>query len=120
MNSFRFDCVFYYVRDLDRAIQFYTSVLGFHLSSRDAVARFHVDGVLFELVPAEEGALFSGCGNARLTLAVDAIETAAAELRTKGVAVSPLREVSNGRLAAFSDPDGNEIVLWQYAEFPAR
>ena len=120
MNTFRFDCVFYYVRDLYRAIQFYTTVLGFQLSSRDAVARFHLDGVLFELVPAEEGVLLSGRGNARLTLAVDEIEAAAADLRDKGVAVSPVRDVSNGRLAAFADPDGNEIVLWQYAEVPAR
>ena len=51
MSAFRFDCIFYYVRDLDRAIAFYATVLGFRLSSRDAVARFNVDGVRFELVP---------------------------------------------------------------------
>jgi hypothetical protein len=37
MSAFRFDCVFYYVSDLDRAIRFYTTVLGFELSSRDVV-----------------------------------------------------------------------------------
>jgi len=115
MITFRFDCVLHYVYDLDRAIEFYATVLGFQLSSRDAVARFYLDGVLFELVPAEECALFSGRGNARLTLAVDDIEAAAGELRGKGVVVSAVRAVSNGRLASFSDPDGNEIILWQYA-----
>ena len=114
MSAFRFDCVFYYVSDLDRAIQFYTTALGFQLSSRDAVARFHVDGVLFELVPASGRAVLSGQGNARLTLAVAAIEAAARELRAKGVALSEVREVSNGRLVSFTDPDGNEIILWQY------
>ncbi len=115
MNLFRFDCLFYYVGDLDRAIRFYTTVLGFRLSSRDAVARFHVDGVLFELVPTDDAGLLSGRGNARLTLAVDDIDKAAAQLRTRGVPVSNVCQVVNGRLASLTDPDGNEIVLWQAA-----
>ncbi len=115
MSAFRLDCVFYYVSDLDRAIQFYTTVFGFRLSSRDAVARFHLDGVLFELVPASDPQVLSGRGNARLTLAVDEIEDAARELRAKGVPVSDVHQVSNGRLVSLTDPDGNEIILWQYA-----
>lgn len=115
MEAFRFDCVFYYVSDLDRAIAFYTHILGFRLSSRDAVARFFVDGVLVELVPTTDPDVLSGRGNARLALAVGQIETAVRDLRAKGVAVSEVREVSNGRLASFEDPDGNEVVLWQYA-----
>ena len=115
VGTFRFDCVFYYVTDLDRAIGFYTHILGFRLSSRDAVARFFVDGVLFELVPTTDPDVLSGQGNARLTLAVEQIEAAVEELRAKGVAVSEIRAVSNGRLASLRDPDGNELVLWQYA-----
>jgi predicted enzyme related to lactoylglutathione lyase len=78
------------------------------------VARFHVDGVLFELVPASDPAVLSGRGNARLTLAVDQVEAAAAELRAQGVPVSEVHEMSNGRFVSLTDPDGNEIVLWQY------
>jgi catechol 2,3-dioxygenase-like lactoylglutathione lyase family enzyme len=115
MSDFRFDCVFYYVSDLDRAIEFYTTALQFRLSSRDVVARFYVNDVLVELVPASDRALLSGRGNARLTLAVDEIEAAAAELRAKGVAVSGVHQVSNGRFVSITDPDGNEIILWQYA-----
>jgi len=48
---FRFDCVFYYVTDIDRAVSFYTDMLGLKLISRDVVARFDIDGVLFEVVP---------------------------------------------------------------------
>ena len=113
--TFRFDSVFYYVADIDRAVTFYTEVLDFHLSSRDVVARFHVDGVLFELVPTADSSLLSGKGNARLALAVDDIGTAAADLAAKGVTVSEVYRVQNGFLASFSDPDGNELVLWQYA-----
>jgi catechol 2,3-dioxygenase-like lactoylglutathione lyase family enzyme len=114
-KTFRFDCVFYYVSDLDRAIAFYTTMLGFRLASRDAVARFFVDGVLFELVPTTDPNMLSGQGNARLTLAVKRIEAAVDELRAKGVTVSEIRPVSNGRLASLKDADSNEIVLWQYA-----
>jgi len=110
----RFDCVFYYVSDLDRAIQFYTETLGLTLTSRDAVARFDIDGMLFELVPMDDAAMLSGQGNARLTLAVDDIHQATAELASRGVTVSDIHAVSNGLLTAFGDPDGNEIVLWQY------
>ena len=114
MGAFRFDCVFYYVGDLYRAVAFYVDVLGLQLSSRDAVARFDIDGVLFELVPSTDPAVLCGHGNARLTLEVDDIESAVEDLRAKGVPVSEVEAVSNGRLASFEDPDGNELVLWQY------
>jgi catechol 2,3-dioxygenase-like lactoylglutathione lyase family enzyme len=113
-GAFRFDCIFYHVADLDRAVRFYTETLGLQLVSRDVVARFRVDGVLFELVPTEDEALLSGRGNARLALAVDDIAEAASSLAGRGVPVSAIRRVSNGRLATFRDPDGNELVLWQY------
>lgn len=116
MSLFSFDCVFYYVSELDRAIHFYTTVLGFRLSSRDAVARFYIDGVLFELVPTDEPALLMGGGNARLTLEVDDIESTLQDLRTKGVRTSAVRTVSNGRVGSLYDPDGNEICVWQYTE----
>ena len=116
MSAFRFDCVFYYVRDLDRAIAFYATVLGCRLSSRDAVARFDVDGVRFELVPTGDASVLSGRGNARLTLAVNDIDAAARELRAYGVPVSDVHQVVNGRLASLTDPDRNEIILWQAAD----
>jgi len=115
MSVFRFDCVFYYVRDLDRAIDFYSTVFGFRLSERDAVARFQVDGVLLELVPSSNPELLTGRGNARLTLEVDDLDAAAGELRAKSVPVSDTRQVSNGRYVSITDPDGNEIIVWQYA-----
>jgi catechol 2,3-dioxygenase-like lactoylglutathione lyase family enzyme len=114
MSTFRFDCVFYVVSDLARSISFYETVLGLQLSSRDDVARFHVDGVLFELVPTDNPALFTGSGNARLTLDVDDIESTMQDLRAKGIRTSEIRTVSNGRVGALFDPDGNEVCLWQY------
>jgi catechol 2,3-dioxygenase-like lactoylglutathione lyase family enzyme len=83
--AFKFDCVFYYVSDLDRAIDFYTNTLGFRLSSRDVVARLLVDGVLVELVPGDDDVLLSGRGNARLALEVQEMDAAVQEPRAKGV-----------------------------------
>lgn len=47
-----FDSVFCYVTDLERSLNFYRNTLELPLVSRDFVARFDIDGVLFELVPA--------------------------------------------------------------------
>lgn len=117
MNSvMRFDCVFYYVLDLERAINFYVGTLGLQLSSRDVVARFDVGGVQMELVPTNDALLVGGNGNARLALDVDDIRTVVADLRAKGVSVTEVRQVENGFVATLTDPDGNEVVLWQYAQ----
>lgn len=110
-----FDCVFYYVRDLEAAVRFYSGVLGLHLISMDTIARYDIDGILFELIPAPQGTEVSGRGNARLCLKVEDLLEAVNELRARGVAVGPIHEVPNGRLASFPYPDGNELVLWQYA-----
>jgi predicted enzyme related to lactoylglutathione lyase len=110
-----FDCVFYYVSDVERAIRFYSDVLGFKLSSQDFVARFEVDGVLFEIVPTSEHDKVAGGGNARLCLKVDDIQTTLLELQQKGVVTSQPKKETGGVLASFQDPDGNEVCLWQYS-----
>ena len=116
----KFDCIFYYVSDIERAIRFYSEILGFKLSSRDYVARFHVDGVLFELVPAADKTKIPGGGNARLCLKVDDVAATLQELGSKGIATSPAHKETGGLLASFHDPDGNEICLWQYAGKPVE
>lgn len=113
-----FDCVFYYVTDLERAIDFYADVLGMGLRSRDAVARFELDGVLIELVPLPAGEKPIGKGNARLCLEVDDLDEAVRELQGRGVSTGEVKDAGNGMLAFFEDPDSNEICLWQYLRDP--
>ena len=110
-----FDCVYYYVSDLDRAVRFFSETLGLGLSSRNHVARFTIDGVLFELVPTTDASRYSGHGNARLCFGVQDMPSAIGELARKGVSVSPIHQVENGLLTTFTDPDGNELALWQDA-----
>ena len=110
---FSFDAVYYHVKNIDTAIAFYRDVLGFSLKSRDYVARFEVEGVLFELVPSHEGDIIAGPGNARLSLGVKDIQAAIDYLASKGVKASPAKPEVGGILSLFHDPDGNELCLWQ-------
>ena len=111
----KFDAVFYYVSDIERSIQFYRDVLGVEVSSRDFVARFHIDGVLFEIVPTTDQSKLHGGGNARLCLEVDDIAAAMRELQQKKIPTKGPQPETGGMLASFFDPDGNEICLWQYS-----
>ncbi len=111
--KFSFDAVYYHVRNMDTAIAFYRDVLGFPLKSRDYVARFEVDGVLFELVPVPEGHSITGPGNARLSLGVADIQAAIGYLASKGIKATPAKQEVGGLLSLFNDPDGNELCLWQ-------
>jgi catechol 2,3-dioxygenase-like lactoylglutathione lyase family enzyme len=111
--EFHFDCLFYYASDLEAAIRFYHHVLDFRLISRDVVARFEIDGVPLEIVPAPAKGNLRAPGNARLCLRVDSVEQALKELRAKGVRTGSAMDKSTGVLGSFEDPDGNEICLWQ-------
>lgn len=113
--KFSFDAVYYHVKDIDRAIAFYRHVLGFPLKSRDYVARFDVDGVLFELVPATADQPIAGPGNARLSLGVSNIQDAIRYLESRGVKATPAKHEVGGILSLFQDPEGNELCLWQSA-----
>jgi catechol 2,3-dioxygenase-like lactoylglutathione lyase family enzyme len=112
--EFHFDCVFHYVSNMEAAIRFYRDVLGFSLTSRDIVARFDIDGVLFELVPAPANENPRASGHARLCLRVENVEQALSDLRAKGVRTGAAVNKGTGILASLEDPDGNEICLWQY------
>ena len=111
---FHFDCIFYYVSDLDHSIKFYEEALGLSLNSRDQVARFDIDGILFELVPTNDSDKLTGKGNARLALRVDDMESAIQLLHQQGFHATPIEDKGTGLLSFFHDPDGNEICLWQY------
>jgi catechol 2,3-dioxygenase-like lactoylglutathione lyase family enzyme len=115
-----FDAVFYYVTDLDRSVDFYRNVLDLRLVSREYVARFDIDGVLFELVPNTPERSAGGLGNARLCLQVADIHDTVAQLQQRRVEVSEVKAVSGGLLAFFKDPDGNELCLWQYTRREGR
>ncbi len=114
--KFKFDCIFYYVSDIERSIRFYSDVLGLKVQSQDFVARFDADGVLFELVPSTDKTKVGSGGNARLCLQVESLDATLRELKQKNVRVEQPKSEHGGRLGSFYDPDGNEICLWEYAK----
>jgi catechol 2,3-dioxygenase-like lactoylglutathione lyase family enzyme len=109
-----FDAVFYYVTDMEASIAFYRDTLGIPLVSHDFVARFDLDGVLFELVPVPPGTVVPGNGNARLCFEVSDLNETREQLHARGITTSESRHKRGGQLAFFRDPDGNELCLWQY------
>jgi len=109
-----FDTVFYYVTNMEASVAFFRDTLGLTLTSQDYVARFDLDGVLVELVPAPPGAAVPGNGNARLCFEVPDLKEALDQLHARGIATSEMQHKKGGELAFFRDPDGNELCLWQY------
>jgi catechol 2,3-dioxygenase-like lactoylglutathione lyase family enzyme len=102
------------VSDVDRAKAFYTEKAGFVADHDHRVS----DEIRFvQLTPPGSAcsiAIGTGLGvqatpgSAQgLQLVVDDIETAHAELRGRGVEVSPVQDFPWGRFVFFSDPDGN-------------
>lgn len=103
------------VADLDRAIGFYTDVLGFELTERRDDLRFaHLDtnvpGLQIGLNAVAEP---RGTGGAVLNISVVDVAAARRTLEARGVSFRGETMVIPGKvaLAAFADPDGNLLRL---------
>jgi predicted enzyme related to lactoylglutathione lyase len=103
------------VSNLDRAITFYTTVLGFELTERRndlkfAHIRTNVPGLQIGL---NEVAAPKGSGNAVLNISVKDVTTARKTLESRGVAFRGDTVIIPGKvaLAQFADPDGNTLRL---------
>jgi predicted enzyme related to lactoylglutathione lyase len=122
MQSLRVWYVNLFVRDLERAVDFYQNKLGLPLRFRDdrfGYAAFATPGAGLSLArvdPDDQGALVgrhTGVG-----LGVPDIHAAHAELAGRGVefTMAPTRQPWGGLLATFRDPDGNVLYLDQLRE----
>jgi len=103
------------VSDFDRAVRFYTGTLGFALAKRygDEWAEVEAHGFTIGLHPAGPHGPRPGEGGAlSIGLDVAAIESAKAELESRGVGFDgPIKDDGAVRLAFFADPDGNPLYL---------
>jgi predicted enzyme related to lactoylglutathione lyase len=113
------------VADVDRAKDFYAQKLGF---TEDVDVR-PAEGVrVVQLTPPGSACSISiGTGLPvyedslpgavkGLHLVVDDIESARAELVSRGVEVGPVQDVGGGvKYAGFADPDGNTLTLQEMA-----
>ncbi len=105
------------VRDLDKAMAWYTDVLGFEtLYKVDDMGwgevRTEVPGVNIGLSQVESPRV--GAGPVP-TFGVESVDAARAQLESKGVRFDGETREYPGmvRLATFYDPDGNALMLYQ-------
>lgn len=109
-----------FVKDMDRAVGFYTEILGFKLAFRagDHWASIDAgDGFMLGIHPAGEKSPPPGVlGGVQLGFNVTvAIEEVVSALESKGVAFEGgIKDDGGGiKLAFFADPDGNQHYLCQ-------
>jgi predicted enzyme related to lactoylglutathione lyase len=107
------------VSNMDRAVHFYTEVLGLKLTNRFGDYWATVDagkGLTIGLHPASPQYPPAGTkGGMMLGMEIDEpIERAIARLAEKGVRMSgPVIRAESGAFVSFEDPDGNSIYLWE-------
>ncbi|MGZ4200907.1 MAG: VOC family protein [Thermoleophilaceae bacterium] len=116
-----------YVSDQDRALDFYTNVLGLELGvdspTTDGAARFLTVGVKgqdFQLVlwpgTPGQGQAAQGRIPAQYTIAVDDCRKTYEELKQRGVEFeTEVVEFPWGSIALFQDPDGNRLQIREAA-----
>ncbi len=109
-----------YVTDMDRAVAFWTDAVGLKLRNRVGATWAEIDageGLIIGLHPAAPPATPAagtpGAINIELRV-TEPMETVIAALAARGVVIDgPIKEYEAVRIASFSDPDGNAIVLGQ-------
>ena len=108
-----------YVSDMDRAVMFYTDSLGLKLRNRVGTTWAEIDagkGLIIGLHPASPPDTVApgtpGAINIELTV-TEPMEVVVETLTQRGVECGPIKEYEAVRIASFSDPDGNTILLGQ-------
>jgi len=111
------DHVYYWTRDMDRAVAFYRDVVGLRLLRQegDQWAAFDAGPIQFALHGAGEGHA-PPVGGATAVFRVDDLDTAVQSLQERGVVFGDhLGEVAGfARFRSFTDPDGNTVQLIEY------
>ncbi len=116
MNIEGIDVVFYWVTDLDRALEFYTGALGIGAGQRHGTwQEMNVPGTTrFAL---HGGSPANRSVNAVVSFVVSDLETAMAELAVKGHEPTvEITDTGRARFAEYADPDGNLIHILEHLD----
>lgn len=109
------DHVYYWTRDMDRAVAFYRDVLGLSLGHRagDEWAEFEAGGVRLALHRTEEPTLPP---SGTVVFRVPDLDEARWTMEQRGVVFDGHESEVPGfaRFATFHDPDGNAVQLIEY------
>lgn len=109
-----------YITDIERAIAFYTDVVGLALRTRVGVEWAEIDagegliiGLHIARPPDTSAAGVAGSINIELKVK-EPLDVVVSRLTGRGVPfLGPILEYENVRIASFSDPDGNVVLLAQ-------
>ena len=123
---FRVHGLRYQSRDVNRAVKFYTEVLGCELKHQQGAAFAAVSCAGIDLLlsgaessgarPMPDGQQQQPGGWNRLVLAVDDLPAVVADLRTRGVRFrSDIITGPGGKQIQLEDPDGNPVELFEPA-----
>jgi predicted enzyme related to lactoylglutathione lyase len=101
------------VKDLDRAVSFYTETLGFVLTERRNDLKFaHIDTNVSGLqIGLGEQLEPRGSGSVLINISVADVASARRALESKGIVFRGETQIIPGKvaLAEFADPDGNRL-----------
>ena len=104
------------VSDLDRAVGFYQAVFGWEVSRPDS------SYAILEALPVAIGLVKRDsviAGGAMVVIGVPDLETILSRVVENGGALrNPMGPSWRGRQFTFSDPDGNEMVVWSEERDP--
>jgi catechol 2,3-dioxygenase-like lactoylglutathione lyase family enzyme len=106
------DSVYYWTRDLDAAIAFYTGVIGLELVRRDGNewAEFRTGSITFALHRSPEEHPPSGTA----VFEVDDLDEARFAMAERGAIFDGEGEAAGARFASLSDPDSNRLQLIEH------
>jgi catechol 2,3-dioxygenase-like lactoylglutathione lyase family enzyme len=111
MHVERVDFVDLPVRDVERAVAFYRDVLELPQNPR-VPTEFEAGNVTLALWrPEAQGLEFRSNGEGGIALRVADVAAARAELEARGVDFIGERDSGVCKMAFFSDPDGNSLIL---------
>src|SRR5690349_4985789 len=101
------------VVDLERALRFYTAIVGLSAGARhDDFAFVHAPGVTIGLHPKAGHDASVPRGNLSIGFEVEDMEAAVRHLTTHGVPLTPF-ETEEAKFALFADPDGAPLYFIQ-------
>ncbi len=107
--------IWYQTTDMDRTVDFYHQVLGLKLLfQREDWAEFDVDGQRLAFCKVDTLPEKNASYIPRVSFLAQPIEQVITDLSKKGVQFSEeLQVYPYGKLASFSDPDGNILGLYE-------
>src|SRR5689334_7847430 len=108
--------VYYYVKNMDIAVKFYTEVLGLPLKIRFENYWAEVDAgpITIGLHPTEDGKKPKQGGGGTVSFRVEDIEALVGTFKKRGARVSRIFTPDRGRFAMITDPDGNMIHIVEF------